>query len=76
MSETTEAVIISGRRRGEIVTLSEDLIPERLLNNSATPSDDDDLIWATLNSALDRLFTSIDRVLFELKETTTALRGE
>jgi hypothetical protein len=62
-AETIEAVIISGPRRGEIVRLSEDAIPEI-----------SDQEIKLLNDALDDIIAAIDRVNQELHTTTEALR--
>ena len=62
-NEPIEAVIISGPRRGEIVRLPEDGIPE--------VSDEDIQL---LNEALDQLIASIDRYSAEVRATTESLR--
>jgi hypothetical protein len=62
--EPIEAVIISGPRRGEIVRLPEDAIPE--------VSDED---IELLNAALDQVIAAIDRLSAEVRATTAALRG-
>jgi hypothetical protein len=61
--ETVEAVIISGPRKGEIVRLPEETIPD--------VSDEDIKV---LNEALDGLIAAIDRVSAEVRLTTEAMR--
>jgi hypothetical protein len=61
--EPIEAVIISGPRRGEIVRLPEEAIPE---------VSDEDL--KLLNQALDDLIAAIDRVSEEVRLTTESVR--
>lgn len=62
-AEPIEAVIISGPRRGEIVCLPEDAIPEVT---------DEEL--QLLNKALDDLIAAIDRVSDEVRATTDSVR--
>jgi hypothetical protein len=62
-AEPIEAVIISGPRRGEIVRLPEDAIPD--------VSDEDIQL---LNNALDDLIAAIDRVSDEVRTTTESIR--
>jgi hypothetical protein len=61
--EPIEAVIISGPRRGEIVCLPGDAVPEVT---------DEEL--RLLNNALDDLIAAIDRVSDEVSATTESIR--
>jgi hypothetical protein len=63
IAEPIEAVIISGPRRGEIVRLPEDAIPE--------VSDED---IELLNEALDQLIAAVDRYAAEVRTTIEAFR--
>ena len=65
MAQGVEAVIISGPRRGEIVQLMEDSLPE--LSES-------DL--AKLNSELDDVIAAIDKLSAEYRTSTEVLRGK
>ncbi len=62
MAQTIEAVIISGARRGEIVQLKDDVIPE--LSEA-------DL--ELLNNGLDNVIAAIDRLSSEYHMSTEAL---
>ena len=63
IAETLEVVIISGPRKGEIVRLSQESVPE--------VSDEE---IELLNQVLDDLIAAIDRVSTEIRLTTEAVR--
>jgi hypothetical protein len=65
MAQSVEAVILSGPRRGEIVRLTEDALPEL---------SDADL--AMLNAGLDDIIAAISRLSAEYRQGTEALRKE
>ena len=62
--EPIEAVIISGPRRGEIVRLPEEAIPEL-----------SDAEIEALNQALDELIAALDRYSAEVRSTIEVWRG-
>ncbi len=63
MAQTLEAVILSGPRRGEIVTLPAD-----------TPDQPGAKDMETLNGALDELNSALERVASELRAALQSLQ--
>jgi hypothetical protein len=65
MAQGVEAVILSGTRRGEIIQLREDEIPE--INEA-------DL--ALLNAELDKVMAAVERLTAEYRIGTTMLKAQ
>ena len=65
MAQTFEAVIISGPRRGEIVQLPEEMLPE---------VSEQEL--EQLNAGLDDVIAAIDRLSAEYRASVEALKKE
>jgi hypothetical protein len=65
MAQNVEAVIISGPRRGEIVQLPEEALPEL-----------SDAELERLNAGLDDVIAAIDRLSVEYLASTEALKGK